>query len=165
LIFSLEMLRPHFEALERCRGVEQLEVYHPEGDVFIHSLQVLQWAFKETIDTDLILAAMLHDIGKVENSLGHEHIAIEMIGELLSVKTCWLIEQHMRIWYLLNGEMRKLSKIKELVDHPFLPELILLARWDKLGRYPKRKVLYSKQMIVDRLNYCAEEHFKTIDKE
>jgi len=22
-----------------------------------------------------------------------------------------------------------------------------------------------KQMIVDRLNYCVEEHFKTIDKE
>lgn len=152
-------MNSYFQALEKCQGVRQMEIHHPEGDVFNHSLQVLTRAFRETNDTDLILAAMLHDVGKAENTKGHEQIAIEMLGDCLSAKTHWLIEQHMRVWYLILGEMKKLSKVQELIEHPFLPELILLARWDKMGRNPSRKVVYDQEKIITKLNKCAEKHF------
>ena len=72
ILFDKKFMEPLFNALERCVGIEQNNKYHPEKDVFNHSLQVLRLAFRETIDTDLILAAMLHDVGKADNKLGHK---------------------------------------------------------------------------------------------
>lgn len=139
--------------------VKQLEAHHPEGCVLTHSLQCATIAFRETIDTDLILAALLHDIGKIENSLGHEELAIKWLEPYCSIKTLWLIEHHMRIWYYIRGEMYKLSKCKELAEHPFLSELIQLARFDKFGRNPNKIVLYNKSDIIDRLNKASKQHF------
>jgi len=158
--FDKAYMAPLFGFLEQCQGVDQTDKHHPEGDVFNHSLQVMSWAFKETIDIDLILAAMLHDIGKSENSLGHEKIAVEWLGSYVSVKTLWLIEHHMRIWHLLLGEMRRQKKILYLIEHPWLPELIFLARWDKLGRNPNKHIKYDRDKIIDRLNKCVEKRFE-----
>lgn len=158
-VFTMETMEPLFVTLEQCRGVSQMEKHHPEGDVFTHSLQVLKWAFRESHDTDLVLSAMLHDVGKIENSRGHEKIAVGMLQPYVSVKTLWLIENHMRIWTLIKGEMRKLGKVKDLSEHPWLPELVLLARWDKMGRNPRARVQYDREYIVNRLNDCAESGF------
>ena len=163
IVFDDIFMNPLFYYLETTKGIEQKEIHHPEGDVFTHSLQVLKWAFKETNDTDLILAAMMHDIGKVKNSLGHEKIAIELLKDYLSLKSLFIIEHHMRIWTMLLGEMRKLSKVKFLINHPWLPELILLARWDKLGRNPKMIVKYDKEFIINKLNEKAELYFQRGD--
>lgn len=162
MIFTPEFMEPLFLILEQTKGVKQLEKHHPEGGVFNHSLQVLYRAFRETIDTDLILAAMLHDIGKMENSLGHEKIAIGILKPFLSTKSLWLIENHMRIWYYLLGEMKKLSKAKQLAEHPWLPELIQLARFDKMGRNPNRKIKYDREDIMNKLNICAENRFRRL---
>jgi len=162
MIFTEKFMEPYFQALERCRGIPQIDEYHPEGDIFDHSLQVLRWAFRESIDTDLILAAMLHDVGKTMMFKGHAKEGAEMLNDYLSAKTKWLIEQHMRIWHLLLGEMRRLGKVRELVEHLWLPDLILLARWDKMGRDPKRKVHYDKKKIIERLNECVMKHFEVI---
>ena len=159
-VFTPELMEPYFQALEKCRGVAQEDFHHPEGDVFTHTLQVLARAFKETNDTDLILAAMLHDVGKSIESHGHEQIAVEMLDEYISAKTKWLIEQHMRIRILLKGEMKKLSKVQELVEHPFLPDLILLTRWDKMGRNPNKVIKYDKEDIINKLNKCVKRRFE-----
>ena len=161
MIFTNDFMNPLFTILEQCQGVKQKGDYHPEGDVFTHSLQTLYCAFRETIDTDLILAAMMHDVGKIENSLGHEKIGVNMLKPYLSVKSLWLIENHMRIWYYLLGNMRKLSKVKTLVEHPWLSELVQLARFDKMGRNPEQKVEYNKDKIIYRLNLCVEKRFES----
>ncbi len=161
-LFTEEFMEPYFRALEKCRGVPQMDKYHPEGDVFGHSLQVLRWAFRESIDTDLILAAMLHDVGKAIDTRGHEEKAIEMLGDHLSAKTKWLIEQHMRIWDMVLGDMRRQGKVKYLIEHLFLPDLVLLARWDKMGRDPRRIVHYDRGEIIERLNRCMEKRYKEV---
>lgn len=158
-VFTNDIMGPLFDILEKTKGVEQKEIHHPEGDVFTHSLQVLSLAFRETKDTDLILAAMLHDIGKAFDDKGHDKIAIEVLDPLVSTKTLWLIENHMRFWYFILGEMRKLSKVQELANHGWLPELALLARWDKMGRNPNRKIKYDRDKIIERLNKCVPFHF------
>ena len=164
-IFNEEIMSPLFSILEKCKGVEQMEIHHPEGDVFKHSLQVLWWAFKESIDTDLILAAMLHDVGKAIISKGHEKECIPILEPFLSAKSLWLIENHMRIWTFVKGEMKKLSKVQKLASHPWLPELVYLARWDQLGRNARKKVTYDRQDIIDRLNKCVDIHFENNNKD
>lgn len=158
-VFDYGMMDPLFWLLERTKGVTQDPDHHPEGDVFTHSLQMLKWAFRESIDTDLILAAMLHDIGKYENTLGHDKIGATWLEGCASTKTIWLVKNHMRIWYFLLGDMRKLGKVKDLAEHPWLPELVLLARWDKLARNPRARVDYDRDEIKERLNRCANDHF------
>lgn len=160
MLFDEEYMKPLFELLEQTKGVEQMAKHHPEGDVFIHSLQTMRCAFRETDDTDLILAAMLHDIGKKELRSGHEAIAVEWLEPHTSVKTLWLIKNHMRVWTYLLGDMRKLSKCSTLVGHAWFPELIQLARWDKMGRRPNYVPSYDKTTIMDMLNGKAERYFK-----
>ena len=147
---QINTVYPLFDALEKCRGVAQMEIHHPEGDVFIHSVQVLQWAMKESDDIDLVVAAMLHDVGKCIDSKGHEKYGLKMLDGHISEKTAWLIENHMRVWYLILGEMRRHKKVKELIEHEWLPDLILLARWDKLGRDPNKETRYNRIELIER---------------
>jgi len=165
MIFNDPMFDILFDVLEGTKGIEQKDEHHPEGDVFNHSLQVLYHGFRESNDTDLLLAAMLHDIGKAGNLLGHEKIAVEFLTGYVSIKTLWLIEHHMRIWYLTLGQMRKLSKVHYLINHPWIPELIYLARWDKMGRNPNRNIKYDRQTIKNKLNKCVEYKYARFSHE
>ena len=67
---------PMLNLLEKCRGIEQHPVWHPEGDVFNHSLQTVKCAFRESDDIDLIVAAMLHDVGKQISKWGTRNILL-----------------------------------------------------------------------------------------
>ena len=165
MIYTEEYMAPMFDFLEKCKGVEQDPKWHPEGDVFNHSLQVMKFAFRETKDTNLILAAMLHDIGKIENSHGHEQLACEWLFDLCSPKTLWLIKHHMRFWEFIEGTMKKYNKVMYLSKHPWLPELVQLARWDKRGRRPNMKVKFDKEDILERLNNNVKDHFKEMKHE
>jgi len=158
-LFTVEHMKEIFNFLDMCDGIQQNNKYHPEGDVLNHSLQVMSHAFKESDDTDLILAAMLHDIGKLVESHGHAEIGVKLLRNYVSVKTLFLIEHHMRIWSYIEGEMSKLSKCQFLSSHPWLPELVQLARWDRMGRNPNRKMKYDKEDIVNRLNKKIPAHF------
>ena len=62
MIYTAEMMNPLFAFVDRLDGIEQSPIYHPEGCVLTHTMQVTNLAFRETIDTDLILAALLHDV-------------------------------------------------------------------------------------------------------
>jgi hypothetical protein len=162
MIYTIEMMEPIFYFIDRLNGIKQAEKHHPEGCVLTHTLQVINLAFRETTDTDLILASMLHDIGKYENSIGHEQIAVEWLHPYCSVKTLWLIEHHMRIWYYLFGTMKKLGKCKELAEHPWLSDLIQLCRWDYAGRKPNIKPKYDKSLIIEKLNKATVQHFYAV---
>jgi hypothetical protein len=163
-VLPTEVIEPLFKYLEDLEGVAQKEEHHPEKDAFQHSLQVLYHAFRESSDIEVILAAMLHDIGKKENTLGHEEIACEWLEGKVSVKTLWLIKNHIRIRWLLDGKMKKRQKVLALVNHPWLPDLILLVRWDTMGRNPNKLVKYNKKDIMKKLEKVAKDHFPKLQK-
>jgi len=163
MVFDEKNMNPLFEKMEGCKCLKQLPEYHPEKDVFSHLVQTMRWAFRESDDVDLILAAMLHDVGKQVNPLGHAKIAVEILEGQVTLKTLWLIENHMKIWHYVLGDMKKLQKCKGFGNHPWLPELVQLARWDKLGRNPCAKTIYDKKDIIDRLNKSADKHWKVIE--
>lgn len=58
---ALAVLFPELAAL---KGVEQPMEYHPEGDVWTHSLMVLQAATKLSDKPIVRFAALVHDVGK-----------------------------------------------------------------------------------------------------
>lgn len=159
MIFTDEFMDPLFSALEKCKGLIQNEEYHPERDVLEHSLQSFHVACRESYDIDLILAALLHDVGKAVKPYGHEDYSVDILSPHLTPKALWLIQHHMRVWTYLDGSMRKLSKVRDLSGHPWFPELCQLARFDKAGRNPNKKTVYDRQDITDRLNKCVDGRF------
>ena len=139
------------DLLENLKGVEAREDYHPEKDTFNHSLQTLHHSMHESNDIELILAAMMHDIGKAVSKPDHEKVAVEMLQGLLTEKSLWLIENHMRVWYLIDGKMARIQKIKDLVSNKWFPDLVLLGRWDKMSRKADFPGRYDRDKIKARL--------------
>jgi len=159
-VFTEEIMCPLFTILERTRGVEQRADYHPEGDVLNHSLQTMYCAFKETIDTDLILAAMMHDVGKALEKDGHAEIAFELLQPFLSAKSLWLIRHHMRVRLFLDGHMKRKSKIDYLLENAWFTDLVLLSRFDLMGRDPNETVDLDREKITERLNRYVDLKFE-----
>lgn len=151
-------MSPIFDLMERLRGVLNNSEHHPEEDMFIHSLQVMELAFKETNDTCLILAAMVHDVGKYDAHLhrqyDHEDYSVLDIKDLnmISPKVIWLVENHMRIYKYLRGEMKREGKRLALLEHPWFIDLIQLSRWDEGGRIKNWIPKYDRDVIIERLN-------------
>jgi hypothetical protein len=160
MIFTEDTMSDIFYILELNIGVPQLEEYHPEGDVFNHLMQTYFWGLRESNDTDLILAALLHDVGKACLELDHVTQSVEMIRPYVSPKTEWLVSQHMRVWALIKGDMKRPGKVKTLVSHVWFADLVLLARWDHMARNPRKKVTYDKDRIMDQLNRRGMENYK-----
>ena len=160
-LFNMDTFGPWFKALDACEGIEQGNINHPEGDVLTHSLQTFKWACRESNDFDLMLAALLHDVGKSVDTLGHDSYGAKMLDGKVPDKTLFLIKHHMRIWDYLLGDMKRLVKCQFLANHKWLPDLIQLARWDKLGRNPNVKPEYCRVKILDilerKFNNGAEE--------
>ena len=150
-IYSETNIRFLLYLVEECRYVKQELNYHPEGDVYNHSLQVLFIAFRESRDIDLILAGLLHDVGKIIDSKGHENYGVEILEGYVSDKTIWLVENHMRIKYFLSGELKKRKKVLMLFNNDWFKDLILLNRWDNMGRKPNFNSSCDKNKILDRL--------------
>ena len=163
-VFNAEIMAPLFWLLEETDGIPQMAKYHPEGSVFNHSLQTMARAFRETQDTDLILAAMLHDVGKVSGRYGHPDIAVKLLDCHCSPKTLWLIKHHMRAQCFISGEMHKLAKVKELADNLWFRDLMQLVRFDKMGREPNKKIFYNQESIINKLNLCASKKFSTLNR-
>jgi len=84
---AIEILFPSLFALH---GVEQPEKYHPEGDVWIHSLMVLAAATKLSRDASVRFAALVHDLGKglTDKALWPKHYGHEVAGVPLVAEWC-----------------------------------------------------------------------------
>lgn len=83
---ALSVLFPELDAL---KGVEQPEKHHPEGDVWVHTLMVLDASAGLSKDLSVRFAALVHDLGKglTPKALwpkhhGHEDAGVPLVAEL-----------------------------------------------------------------------------------
>jgi hypothetical protein len=143
--------------VEALKGVAQREDYHPEGDAFNHTLQVFHHAMRESTNLDTILAGLTHDVGKLTSPIGHEEVAVTMLTGKVSEKTLWLVQHHMRVRVLISGEMKRPTKVKELASNKWFPDLVLLARWDTMGRNANHHMEYDRGEIIYKLKEMEEQ--------
>lgn len=95
------------------KGVLQPEAYHPEGDVFVHTVEAVRMADRFVTDPIVKLAILLHDIGKPaalersggENMGGHCAIGARMCHEI-GVRLRLSREETARLSYLVGSHMR-----------------------------------------------------------
>ena len=145
---ELGVLTVIFPELAGARGCEQPENYHPEGDVFIHTILTVE---KLGPHPDFILAmgALLHDIGKPEASrragpkrfTEHSKIGRDMTYEICrrlrlsndeTERICWLVSRHM---YFKDARKMKESTLRVLFAEPGFEQLAALHKADALASW------------------------------
>lgn len=71
-----DALEIHFTEIAQMIGITQPAKYHPEGDVYNHTMQVLERSAKVSYDELIRFASLVHDFGKVvtpKEVLPHHH--------------------------------------------------------------------------------------------
>ncbi len=139
----LEVILPEVAAMKGC---EQTPDYHPEGDVFVHTLLLLGHLDNPT--ETLAYGCLLHDVAKPPcrqpagervTFYGHTEMGADMATEILrrlkrsravAEGVAWLVRYHLR--YTQAPKMR-LSTLKRFLAEDGIDELLELCRIDALS--------------------------------
>lgn len=136
----LSVILPEVVAM---KGVEQPPEFHPEGDVFTHTVLMLNTL--RTSDVQLAWAALLHDVGKPPTAKlidgrfrfeRHANVGAVMARDILGRlrfpndaidAITFMIGNHMR--FVKTSEMRR-ATLRRLVGAPTFPAELELHRVD-----------------------------------
>ena len=153
--------------LAATKEIQQSPKWHPEGDVFEHTMQAVDAAARQSYELDytkliIVYAALCHDLGKAQatqvdehgtiKSHGHELISAELAKKMLHHITnnhelidtvIKLVRYHMQPGAFVDQDAQP-SAYKRLA-YKLWPEATLsmlaqLAQADRQGRNPAKKV-------------------------
>jgi tRNA nucleotidyltransferase/poly(A) polymerase len=140
----LAVVLPEIAAM---KGVQQSPDYHPEGDVFVHTLRLLDQLPSGATEA-LAWGCLLHDVAKPVCAgrkgeritfYGHEPRGAEMAVAICQrlrrsraawERVAWLVAEHLRI---VQTPKMRLSTLKRFLGHEGIEELLELARIDALA--------------------------------
>ena len=147
-------LPPEYDLLQRLKTTEQSPVHHPEGNVWNHTMLVVDEAAKRRGESGcpeaLMWAALLHDVGKPATtrvrrgkitSYDHEKVGAELARTFLSGfvseqalvhSVCMLIRYHMQILFV--GKDLPFAEVQGMKQNSDVREVALLGLCDRLGR-------------------------------
>jgi putative nucleotidyltransferase with HDIG domain len=151
------------------KGVEQPPEYHPEGDVWVHTLLLLEGLRHPTLT--LALGALLHDVGKpptfrvaerirfdghVEEGVRLAHTILTRLrfsNEVMEQVEA-LVAHHMRfidLPHMRQSTMKRFLRIPDFAEHLELHRLDSMASSRKLETY---------ELAKHRLAQFPDEHLK-----
>lgn len=94
-----DLLEVHFKEINDLIGALQPEKFHPEGDAYIHTMMVLDYASKQTKELQIRYSALVHDLGKgitpkeeYPHHYNHEINGVEVVRQFsnrIGVPTIW----------------------------------------------------------------------------
>ena len=141
----LKVLLPEVAALE---GVEQPPAFHPEGDVWVHTLLLLE-GLKPGASPELALGALLHDVGKPPTFSIRDRIRFDnhcAVGAKMSERIC----------NRLRLSRKQTDKITELVREHLRFKDVRQMRQSKLLRF-LRGEHFPDHLELHRLD-CLASH-------
>ena len=156
LMRKLGIVKRYYPELDAIVDVPQSEIWHPEGDVWVHTLMCIDKMValkrgEEKHDLKMMFGVLCHDFGKATHTqiypdkisaIGHERAGVEPTERFLYrltdehdfIKSILpLVEYHLApSGYFRNGA--KASAIRRLSTKVNIEELVIVARADFLGR-------------------------------
>jgi len=154
LLERTRLLEHVLPEIARMRGVEQPPEFHPEGNVWIHTLMLLE-QLPAGVSSTLAWGALLHDVGKPPTFTppratgerirfdGHVEVGTRMAEEIAqrlkfsgeeTERVAALVAQHLRFKDVF--EMRT-ATLKRFVRQPHFDEHMELHRMDCLASHGK----------------------------
>jgi poly(A) polymerase len=147
LLDETGLLKEVLPEVARMKGVEQPAQYHPEGDVWVHTLGLLAQLEKGCAET-LAWGALLHDVGKPPTFRrapdrirfdGHVEVGVAIAADILkrfrfsneeTHQILALVDNHMRF---ADAERMKASTLKRFFRLDRFEEHLALHRMDCLA--------------------------------
>ena len=169
----MEQLHTWFPEMEDLIGVPQPPSHHPEGDVWNHTMLVLDEAARLRSEAKepryFMYAALVHDFGKPVtteiidgkiHSYGHEEEGLPVVSRFISRLTTEtalsryilnMTELHMKPNIMAAQNSGRKSFMK-LFDRSVCPEdLLLLAKADYLGRDLASRDYHEEEILREML--------------
>jgi putative nucleotidyltransferase with HDIG domain len=165
-----------FQLLYKLKEAEQSLKYHPEGNVWNHTMLVLDQAAKhkaKSIDEKVFMwAALLHDIGKPDTtrnrkgkitSYDHEKLGAKLaedflreffIDEKFIEDVSVLVRWHMQILHVVKN--LPFANIEIMKQQANIFEVALLGLCDRLGRL-NVNVREEENNIAIFIKKCSDE--------
>ena len=167
-----------FPEVEALIEVEQNSVHHAEGDVFTHTMMVLDEAAKYRDETSepfgFMLTALCHDFGKaictkmIKGKLcshGHETLGLPLVEKFLRRVTSEtkiiayvlnLTKHHMRPNAIASfgSSVKATNKMYDSVSAP--KDLFLFAKCDHFGRICEASSVFHEDFLLERLRIYEE---------
>lgn len=151
LLRKLEIL-DYFVELKALIGTQQSPIYHPEGDVWTHTLLTVDEMAKiPQKNLKFMFAILCHDLGKPKTttnkngkiqSINHEKVGVEITKNFMYKLTnnhkfidslLPLIEHHLKPSQFYRSKSKP-KAIRKLSTKVSIEELIIVAKADFLGR-------------------------------
>ncbi len=138
------LLKEVLPEIDRMHEVKQPPEFHPEGDVWMHTLMLLE-QLPAGVSSTLAWGALLHDVGKPATFQpgpgrirfnGHVEVGVRIAEDICrrlrfsneeSVQVAALVENHMRFG---DVERMKVSTLKRFFRLKDFPEHLALHRMD-----------------------------------
>ena len=112
-----------------------------------HSLQTATRAFKDKADEEMVVAALLHDIGDELAPLNHSEYAAAVLKPYISKKTHWIIEKHgeFQMYYYAHHLGADRFKREKYKDHKYYQDTInFCENYDQCSFDPNYKSMKLK---------------------
>jgi poly(A) polymerase len=168
LLHETSLLKEVLPEIERMQGVEQPPQFHPEGDVWTHTLLLLE-QLEPGCSMTLAWGVLLHDVGKPPTFRiapdrirfdGHVEVGMAMAAEICrrfrfsneeTRQIVALVENHMR--FADAGRMKD-STLKRFFRLQRFEEHLALHRMDVLA---SNRNLHSWEFVRERWQAMPEE--------
>ena len=112
-----------------------------------HSLQTATRAFKDKAEEEMVVAALLHDIGDELAPLNHSEYAAAVLKPYVSKKTHWIIEKHgeFQMYYYAHHLGADRFKREKYKDHKYYQDTInFCEKYDQCSFDPNYKSMSLK---------------------
>ena len=156
------LLREVLPEIDRMHGVKQPPEYHPEGDVFTHTLMLLE-QLPAGVSPTLAWGALLHDVGKPATFQpgpgrirfnGHVEVGVRIAESILrrlrfsneeSAQIVSLVANHMRfgdVEKMKSSTLKRFFRLHDFPEHLALHRMDCLASHGDLSLYEFAKARY-----------------------
>ena len=113
-----------------------------------HSLQTATRALKEKASDEMIVAALLHDIGDELAPNNHAEFAAAILKPYVSEKTAWVVEKHgiFQMYYYAHHLGFNKNERDKYKGHKYYPATAeFCEKWDQISFDPNYKSLPLKE--------------------
>lgn len=172
-LMDMNCMKLWFPEIMELAEIEQNPKYHPEGNVYIHTMQVLDEAAKRRNNAKnplgLMLSALVHDLGKLVatevvngeiHAYAHESKGLPVVEKFLRRitndkslinYTLNMSELHMKpnVLFHANASVKSTNKMFDASIEPY--DLILLALCDISATHSSDECQSSEDFLTTRL--------------
>ena len=112
-----------------------------------HSLQTATRAYNDNAEEEMVVAALLHDIGDELAPLNHSEYAATILKPYVSEKTHWIIQKHgeFQMYYYAHHLGKNKNQRDKYKDHKYYKDAVKFCeKWDQTSFDPNFKSMTLK---------------------